>query len=267
MWRRTGGGERRYGERADLWRAEGIWSQAPAVDRPLRWVAGAALHRQESTSGTREFSANQWIANADLLWLGRDLGGNQNLRGGASVQRDAYSDETPVDSDMNFLLPALFLGEARTKGQWSWIVGVRAESPCHLVLNSPLPTTPILAPRLNFKYALTPTWDTCFNMGRGYRRIQLFTEKHAALNGSRQIVIEQPLTPERGWSGHLSTHRALGHSDWLADIGMHAFAKRLAHQLVADYNAKPEAIVYRNIPGTDWSRVVGADIQASWRAT
>lgn len=52
---------------------------------------------------------------------------------------------------------------------------------------SGLPTDPILAPRLNLKWQLRPNWVSRLNVGRGYRRIHLFTEVHAALDGSRNI--------------------------------------------------------------------------------
>lgn len=265
------GGEVRYGERVDLWRAEGIWSQSPSEQHPLRLLAGGAFHRQESTYGTTEFNATSWVANSDLLWNGLGLGADQHLRGGASLQWELYSDETPVASDMNLLLPALFLEESGKTGALSWIVGLRAEKPLDLAPGSNLPSAPILAPRLNVKWAIRPTLDARLNVGRGYRRIHLFTEEHAALDGSRVVRVEGDLTPELSWNANGSANWTVGGERWFADIDLHAFATQFTNRLLADYNAEPNAIIYRNMPGVGWTRGIGVDVSTSgatgWKAT
>ena len=262
------GQEIRYGERIDLFRIEGILSATPkAENRPFRALGGAAYHRQESTYGTAVFNANQLTANADLLWDGLKWGedSNQTLRAGASLAADFYADETPASSDMRYLLPALFLEQGGARGDLSWIVGLRTEQPLDLIPDSELPMQAVLAPRVNVKWAPRPDLDARINIGRGYRRIHLFTEEHAALDGSRDIRIEGSLRPEQSWNFNGSANWTVGRDAWFADISAHAFLTRFADRLFADYNASPNSIVYRNIEGLGSTRGVGTDLTLQGR--
>lgn len=249
----------RYGERVDVVRGEGIWSQAPSSHRPLRFIGGIAAHRQMSTYGLTEFNATEWMANLEALWNGVPLGSGQHLRGGMAVMWDVYWDETPVDSDMNVLLPALFLEEEGVAGPWSWIVGVRAESP----LNGPDGSAPIVAPRLNVKWSPDPRWDVRLNTGRGYRRVHLFTEEHAALDGSRRVEVAGPLRPELSWNASASAHAAWGGDRGVVEGGVHAFATEFRDRLLADYTTDPDVVLYRNVAGRGRTRGVGADATCS----
>lgn len=257
------GSDVRYGERIDLFRVEGLFSVNPkAKDRPFRALGGAAYHRQESTYGTAVFNADQLNANADVLWKGLRWGSDldQTLRAGASLAADLYSDETPASSDMRYLLPALFLEQGGVQGDLSWIIGLRAEQPLDLIPDSELPMEPVIAPRVNVKWAPRPRFDARVNIGRGYRRIHLFTEEHAALDGSRDIRIEGTLRPEQSWNFNGSANWTLGREAWFADLSAHAFLTRFSHRLFADYNADPNSIVYRNIEGLGSTRGVGTDL-------
>ena len=253
------GGDLRYGERIDLLRGEVVFGQNQHLTKPFRLVGGSALHNQKSTYGTAEFNATEWISNVDLLWKGLSFGQKQFLRGGLSAMWDVYTDETPVSSDMNWVLPAAFLEESGQIQNLSWILGIRAEKPVDLT-SSGLPTDLILAPRVNLKWSIRPNLDTRLNVGRGYRRIHLFTEEHAALDGSRNILIEGSLTPELSWNGNWSFGTSVGNNRWYADGSVLAFGTFFSNRLFADYNAQPNAIVYRNIDGMGFSRGLAADI-------
>jgi outer membrane receptor for ferrienterochelin and colicins len=43
-----------------------------------------------------------------------------------------------------------------------------------------------------------------FNFGTGFRVVNLFTEDHAALTGSREVVVKSDLQPERSVNGNLN---------------------------------------------------------------
>ncbi len=256
------GGDQQYGERIDLLRLEGIFSQTPS--RPFRLTGGFAVHRQESTYGLTDFNATEWISNVDWLWRGVDWAQNQRLRGGLSVLWDFYRDDTPVASDMNWALPALFLEQSGQTHQLSWLLGLRAEQPLDFIPGSELPTSPILAPRLNVKWALRPNLDARINAGRGYRRIHLFTEEHAALDGSRQVRVDGTLRPEQSWNANGSLNWTFGGSRGVGEMDAHAFWTQFTDQLFADYNAVPDVVLYRNIPGRGRTRGLGAEASGTW---
>ena len=104
-----------------------------------------------------------------------------------SLLWDVYTDETPASSDMNVWVPAVFGEYAGESGRWSWIHGLRIERPSD--------QGTVVAPRVNVKWTPHPAWDMRFNAGRGYRRVHLFTEEHAALDGSREVLLAEGLGP------------------------------------------------------------------------
>lgn len=249
----------RYGENISIVRGEGIWSQAPSLQHPIRVTGGLAAHRQQSTYGLMEFAATEWIMNLEALWNGFEIGPGHHLRGGFSAMWDIYWDETPVNSDMNVLLPALFLEKEGSRGDWSWLAGVRAESP----LNGVDSSVPIVAPRLNVKWSPGPRWDMRLNTGKGYRRIHLFTEEHGALDGSRRVEVEGPLRPELSWNANLSAHATWAGKRGVLEVGVNAFATSFTNRLLADYTVDPNVVLYRNIDGRGLTRGLGADASCS----
>ncbi|MDZ7650453.1 MAG: TonB-dependent receptor [Cytophagales bacterium] len=65
----------------------------------------------------------------------------------------------------------------------------------------------IFTPRLSLKYS--PNKDNTIRLtgGSGYRVVNLFTEDHAALTGSREVEIENDLKPEQSWNVNLNYAR------------------------------------------------------------
>ena len=252
------GTDSRYGERVDLLRSEWVFGSRPIQDQGWTYQGGAAYHRQESTYGLAAFDAEEFTANLDAYHSGWSWRQGRRATGGFSVLWDKYSDQTPVDSDMNVWIPAVF-GEysGEVKGpsgavKWSWIHGLRIEKPSD--------RAPVLAPRVNVKWSHANA-DVRLNLGRGYRRVHLFTEEHAALDGSRSVV--QPdggLSPESSWNAHLSGTQAFGNERWSASASIYGFATLFTDRIYADFDSIPDAILYRNIDGVGWSRGVGSDL-------
>ena len=257
----------RYGERIDLLRIEGVTGSSPLDGQGWRFQGGAAYHRQQSTYGTTNFNAEEWTSQIDAFHSGWSVGERGRFTGGASLLWDRYTDETPADSDMNVWVPAVFAEYSGTSSgrrpRWTWIHGLRIERPSDQGL--------IMAPRINLKWAPAPTLDIRFNAGRGYRRVHLFTEEHAALDGSRNVI--QPtggLDPESSWNALLAADWQTGGPHASMTVSARAFSTVFTDRIYADYDSLPNTILYRNIDGTGWSRGIGLDLQwmhsNGWRA-
>ena len=141
------------------------------------------VHHQSSTYGFTDFEAREVVANLDAFHSGWSWSEGQRLRGGLSLLWDVFTDETPASSDMNVWVPAAFAEMTGSRGTLSWIHGLRVELPSNHGV--------VLAPRMNVKWSPTTLLDARINAGRGYRRVHLFTEEHAALDGSRQVLIDE----------------------------------------------------------------------------
>ena len=97
-------------------------------------------------------------------------------------------------------------------------------------------------------------------LGRGYRRVHLFTEEHAALDGSRSVVQpDRGLRPESSWNINLSGSWSTGDDTYTATVSGHVFSTLFTDRIYADYDSLPNAIVYRNIDGIGWNRGFGGD--------
>lgn len=248
----------RYGERIDLLRSEWVFGSRPIQGTGWTYQGGAAYHRQESTYGLAVFDAEEVTANVDAYHSGWSWREGHNISGGASLLWDRYRDETPADSDMNVWIPAVFaeysgqVKDASGAVRWSWIHGFRIEKPSD--------RSPVVAPRVNVKWSKAK-WDVRLNAGRGFRRVHLFTEEHAALDGSRTII--QPvdgLAPESSWNGHLSSSRSFVRGRWNGSASIYGFATLFTDRITADFDSIPGAILYRNIEGVGLTRGVGSDI-------
>jgi outer membrane receptor for ferrienterochelin and colicins len=255
---RDRGTQNAYGERIDLRRAEGLLSRKPLSGQGWTWMGGVAAHQQRSTYGLTHFNAASLIANLDVFHSGWSWSPGHQLAGGLALLWDVYTDDTPAQSDMNVLVPAIF-GEysgqtpSTPNPRWSWIHGLRVEFPTD--------RAPIVAPRIHVKWSPSPVWDARWNVGRGFRRVHLFTEEHAALDGSREVVFApEGLDPESSWSSHLSFTRTTGKGDWTAQMGVQFFSTLFTDRIYADYALQPNAIVYRNLDGVGWNRGVGTDV-------
>ena len=255
---RDRGTTRSYGERVDLLRSEWVFGSRPVTGKGWTYQGGAAYHRQASTYGLTSFNAEEFTASFDAYHSGWSWRDHRRVTGGASLLWDIYQDETPVDSDMNVWIPAVFAeysGESKGgagQAQWSWIHGLRIEKPSD--------RAPVLAPRVNVKWSRNNS-DVRLNLGRGYRRVHLFTEEHAALDGSRTVVQpEEGLDPESSWNAHLSASKDFGNDRWTASASIYGFATLFTDRIYADFDSIPDAILYRNIQGVGLSRGVGSDV-------
>ena len=265
------GTSNRYGERIDLLRGEWLLGGAPRDAKGMTFQGGLSFHGQESNYGLTAFDAREYTANAEAFHSGWSWKENRRITAGMSILWDNYQDDTPADSDMNVLVPALYVEHTGSSDEgnggykrFTWIHGLRIEKPSNAGV--------IIAPRINFKWSPSNTLDFRLNAGRGYRRVHLFTEEHAALDGSRAVLQPtQGLRPESSWNTNLSVAWYTGDDTYRTTVSAHAFTTVFTDRIYADYDSLPNAIVYRNIDGVGWNRGVGMDVVFSgfngWSST
>lgn len=235
-----------YGEFIRTNRAElmGRW-QTPWPG--LRAELSYAYHDQESYYGDQTFLAEQHIGFGQLVW-DRPRGDSHDVVAGVTVRARAYDDDTPATAEAERrLIPGVFVqDEWRAGYDWTLLGGLRAD---HHGEHGP-----ILSPRLSVKWQ--PLEQTVFrmNLGSGFRVVNLFTEDHAALTGSRRVVIEGNLAPERSRSVAFNANQVLemGGNPMMIDLDL--FHTHFNNRIRPDYEADPGLIVYRNLRGHSVSR-------------
>nr|WP_315151670.1 TonB-dependent receptor [uncultured Flavobacterium sp.] len=241
------GGDEIYGESIYTKRGELIGSyQLPTTEKLMLSFSGT-MHFQDSRYGTTSYIANQKIGFLQLTW-DKKLGKNDLLAGIAS--RYTYYDDnttaTAVLTENNpekTWLPGIFLqDEIAFNEKHKILMGLRYD------YNSIHGN--IFTPRFAYKLKINENNILRLNAGTGFRVVNLFTEDHAALTGSRQVVIENNLDPEKSVNANLNYIKKIYFSNGtFLGIETTAFYTRFSNKIVSDYETDPNKIIYSNING------------------
>jgi outer membrane receptor for ferrienterochelin and colicins len=241
-----------YGESIRTNRQEVIAGITPG------WLGGAARldialnrHRQDSWYGSSPFVAAQDVAFAQATWLPRGNGVIRPLAG-LSARYLRYDDDTPATTtaDRRFV-PGVFAElETAPHPRLTVLGGGRLD---HHATHGVVPS-----PRVALKWDASDRTTTRLNVATGFRVVNLFTEDHAALSGSRQVVIAEALDPERSVTATASVRHAsgIGAVPFVAELDL--FVTRFSNRIRPDYDTDPGQIIYRNLDGTAWTRGITA---------
>lgn len=213
------------------------------------------LHKQESYYGTTNYSADQSVLFFNLIWTKKLI--KHSLLSGISLRNNQYIDNTPAASNENIWIPGLFLqDEWKLNNSTSVLSGIRFDH--HSTHGT------IFSPRINIKHNLGDYTALRLNLGTGFRTVNLFTEDHAALSGSRTVVIQTKLNPEQSFNANLNFNHIfiLGESTGTFDID--AFYTYFTNKIIPDYDSNNQYIFYNNLSGYAISRGISFGIQQSF---
>jgi outer membrane receptor for ferrienterochelin and colicins len=250
------GGDSIYGESIFTTRYELIGMyELPAKEKfYLQYSFNA--HTQNSYYGQLPFMAQQNIGFAQLYWT-KDVSEKLNLLAGLPLRYTYYDDGTAgtstiegVNAPQQTFLPGLFLQSEYKLKKLSTLAGIRYD------YNSDHGN--ILSPRLSFKYKANAANTIRLSMGNGYRVVNLFTEDHAALSGSRDVVIREDLEPEKSWNANLNYQGTVGGKRALMFEGS-IFYTYFSNKIVGDFITDPQKIIFDNLDGYAISRGISAN--------
>ena len=221
------------------------------------------FHDQNSFYGTNPFEATQKVAFAQTYW-DKKLG-NHDLILGVTFKRTFYDDNTPgtLSSDglTNEPMKSPILGTF-IQDQWeindknTLLLGYRFDyDKIHHAVHSP---------RFAWKFSPNPYHTLRFNFGTGFRVVNLFTEDHAALTGSRDVVIQSNLKPEKSVNGNLNYVWKIPVGDKLINLDASAFHTYFSNKIVGDFDTDPEKIIYDNLNGYGISRGASMNVDYSF---
>ncbi|WP_294302054.1 TonB-dependent siderophore receptor [uncultured Chryseobacterium sp.] len=217
------------------------------------------FHDQNSFYGNNPFLATQKVAFIQTYW-DKKLG-NHDLILGVTIKRTFYDDNTPgtlsADGFTNEPMKSPILG-AFIQDQWeineknTLLLGYRLDyDKVHHAVHSP---------RFAWKFSPNPYHTLRFNFGTGFRVVNLFTEDHAALTGSREVVIQSNLKPERSVNGNLNYIWKIPAGDRLINLDASAFYTYFSNKIVGDFDTDPGKIIYDNLYGYGISRGASLNI-------
>ncbi len=258
------GGDSIYGETIATRRWELIGQyQLPMTEKVMTQFSWNR-HQQDSWYGTTPYNAVQEVFFGQVFWSHR-YAMRHDVLAGLAYRYTYYNDNTPAttvgqepfttDRPQRKPLPGFFVqDEFAASDVHILLMGYRLDNDIdHGLVHSP---------RFAWKYAPNGRFTVRTNFGTGYRVVNLFTEDHAALSGSRNVVITEDLLPERSWNGTLNVVRRWpGEKRFLALDGS-LFYTRFSNRILPDYESDPTEIRYANLEGFGVAQGASLNVEA-----
>ena len=257
------GGTERYGESIYTNRWEMLGTYQLPIKEPVMFSWSLNDHDQNSVYGNTIYKARQKVAFGQLSWDKKIK--NHDLLFGSALRYTFYDDNTPATAMPNGLnntervwLPGIFVqDEIALAEKHKLLLGIRYD------YNSNHGN--ILTPRFAYKWIFNENNILRLNAGTGFRVVSLFTEEHAALTGSREVVITEQLKPERSYNANLNFIKKI-YFDSGTFIGVDASAwyTHFNNQIIPDYFSNPNQIIYSNLQGYAVSRGLSANFDLTF---
>ncbi len=219
-------------------------------------------HNQNSFYGNTPYLATQKVLFLQLNWdrpFGKHL-----LKSGIGYKSTFYDDNTPGTSNsagenqpMRSPIAGIYLeDEWEINAKNTLLMGYRYDY--HLVHQS------VHSPRLAWKFEPDPYSTLRLSFGTGFRVMNLFTEDHAALTGSREVVIQEDLKPEKSFNTNLNYLIKIPIKDYFINVDVNGFYSYFNNKIIGDFDSEPDKIIYNNLSGHAISRGISADVSSNW---
>jgi outer membrane receptor for ferrienterochelin and colicins len=236
------GGSDVYGESIYTKRWELLGAYELPVSEKMLFSFSYTDHDQNSVYGNIPYLAQQRIGFSQLTWDKKIS--RHDFLFGTAVRYQYYNDNTPatIKEDINWI-PSLFVqDEIHLAEKHNLLLGARYD------YNSNHGS--IFTPRLAYKYKASKNNIIRFNAGTGFRIVNLFTEEHAALTGSREVIVLEKLKPERSYNANLNYLKKM-YTQNGNFIGLEttAWYTYFTNSIVPDYDTNPNQIIYKNLDG------------------
>ncbi|WP_028297168.1 TonB-dependent receptor [Olivibacter sitiensis] len=250
------GSDEVYGESIYTKRAELIGLYQLPVKERIFTQFSYNWHDQNSYYGDVPYMATQRVAFAQAYW-DKQIGANHDFLLGVAMRYTTYDDNTPAtasaDGSKNEVaktpLPGIFVQDEWTLNDKNTVLlGYRYDhDKNHGNVHSP-----------RFAYKFSPNNNNTLraSFGTGFRVVNLFTEDHAALTGSREVVIAEELNPERSYNGNLNYVLKIPTESFFLGFDITGFYSYFTNKIIGDYDVDPNQIVYDNLSGHAVSRGV-----------
>lgn len=247
------GGSEVYGESIYTSRYEVLGAYELPVKEKMVASFSYTNHDQNSVYGNTPYLAKQKIGFGQLTWDKKIK--SHDFLFGTAIRYQLYDDNTPatVKEDITWI-PSLFVqDEMHLAENHSLLLGARYDyNNAH---------GNIFTPRLAYKWKVNDKSIFRFNTGTGFRVVNLFTEEHAALTGSRDVMVLEDLKPERSYNANLNFLKKFYLNDG-SFIGVEttAWYTYFTNSILPDYDTNPNQIIYKNLDGFAVSKGISANI-------
>lgn len=236
------GGNEVYGESIYTNRFELLGNYQLPVKENMNLAFSYTYHNQNSVYGNTLYLANQKIAFGQYTW-DKEIK-NHDILLGSAFRYQYYNDNTTAtDEAEKTKIYSLFLqDEIKLTKNKSVLLGSRYD------YNNNHGS--IFTPRMAYKWKPNENGVFRINAGTGFRVVNLFTEEHAALTGSRNVIITEDLKPEKSYNinvNYLTKVHFENGSVGIFDVS--SWYTYFNNQIISDYDSNPNEIIYSNLDG------------------
>lgn len=247
------GGSEVYGESIYTKRWELLGAYELPVSEKMQFSFSYTDHDQNSVYGNIPYLAQQKIGFGQLTW-DKKLG-NHDLLFGTAVRYQYYNDNTPATNSADKTwIPGIFAqDEISLSEKHKLLLGARYD-----YNNS---HGSIFTPRIAYKWKISDNDIFRFNTGTGFRVVNLFTEEHAALTGSRDVIVLEDLKPEQSYNANINYLKKI-YSENGNFIGIEttAWYTYFTNSIIPDYDTNPNQIIYKNLDGFSVTKGISANV-------
>lgn len=247
------GGSEVYGESIYTKRYELLGAYELPIQEKMLFSFSITDHDQNSVYGDIPYLAQQKIGFGQLTW-DKKLS-NHDLLFGTAVRYQYYNDNTPAtESSDKTWIPSIFAqDEIKFNEKHSVLLGARFD------YNSEHGS--IFTPRFAYKFKATDNDIIRFNAGTGFRVVNLFTEEHAALTGSREVIVQEELKPEQSYNANLNyLMKIYTENGTYIGIETSAWYTYFTNSIIPDYDTDPNKIIYKNLDGFAVTTGISANV-------
>ncbi len=249
------GGSEVYGESIYTKRYEILGAYELPVTEKILFSFSYTDHDQNSVYGNIPYLAQQKIGFSQLT-LDKKIQ-KHDLLFGTAVRYQFYNDNTPATAkaDQSWI-PSLFVqDEIHLAEKHNLLLGARYD------YNSKHGN--IFTPRLAYKWKMNDNSILRFNTGTGFRVVNLFTEEHAALTGSREVLVLEDLKPERSYNANVNFLKKFYSKDGdFIGLETTAWYTYFTNSIIPDYDTNPNQIIYKNLDGYAVTKGISLNIDA-----
>ncbi len=256
------GGDTIYGESIYTRRFEILGNYQLPVQEKMMFSFSYTDHDQNSVYGNVPYLAKQRIGFSQLTWdITRQ---KHDILLGTALRYNYYDDSTPATSSLGnnqpdeVIIPSIFLQDEITFSKKNaLLMGIRYDYDHR--------HGAIITPRSAYRLTISDSDILRFNVGTGFRVVNLFTEEHAALTGAREVIIAEELKPEKSFNINLNYLKKIYSSNGLfVGLDFSGFYTHFSNAIIPDYDTNPNQIIYDNLKGKSVAKGVSANLDFSF---
>ena len=219
----------------------------------LKWQSSFSWHNQKSWYGISKYDAQQIIGFSQIIYYKKWAKKHQFL-GGTAIRYNNYDDNTPATLIKDkWLLPGIFIqNNFRLYNNQKLLLGWRSDFHTkHGFIHSP---------RVNYQWNINSSSTVRLGFGNGFRVVNVFTEDHAALTGSREVIFLEELSPEISKNINLSLSKYWDSETINIKLETSIFQSKFSNKIIPDFLTNDNQIIYKNLNGYAIAQGLSTDL-------